>query len=398
MRKTLYCLFILIFLAGCNVKAPDRISVPPKDAPSLVHVSQGDIPPMVDDLDRVSMEIAIVRSMEYYNRLPESRIFRFGDRECTAGELKKTLRDFLDILRTSQSKDQIEKRIIENFDIYRSVGRGGGSVLFTGYYEPILAGSLERTEAYRYPIYRTPEDHVVIDLGGFKEKYKGERIVARIEKGGAVPYYTREDIDVKGCLKGRGLELLWLSDPVDIFFLQIQGSGVVSLPSGELVQVSYEKSNGHPYSSVGRLLVDQGKMSMAEVSLKGIKKYLRDHPDDMLDILSHNESYVFFRIVNDGPIGSLNVAVTPGRTIATDADVFPKGALAFIRLKKPVIDSKGKIVSWEPFSRFVLNQDAGGAIKGPGRVDLFCGRGGGAEMMAGHLKEEGELYFIVGKR
>ena len=118
----------------------------------------------------------------------------------------------------------------------------------------------------------------------------------------------------------------------------------------------------------------------------------------MLDILSCNQSYVFFRIVEEGPVGSLNVPVTPGRSIATDAAVFPKGALAFIRVKKPVIDEHGNIVSWVPFSRFVLNQDAGGAIKGPGRVDLFCGRGNNAEIMAGHMKEEGELYFLLKKK
>jgi len=139
-------------------------------------------------------------------------------------------------------------------------------------------------------------------------------------------------------------------------------------------------------------------MSMEEVSLDGIKRYLRVHPEEMFDILNCNESYVFFRIVEEGPVGSLNVPVTSGRSIATDASMFPRGALAFIRVKKPVIDKDGNIVSWEPFSRFVLNQDAGGAIKGPGRVDLFCGRGDDAEIMAGHLKEEGELYFLVRKK
>ncbi|MDO9515223.1 MAG: MltA domain-containing protein [Syntrophales bacterium] len=392
MRKTLCCLFIF-FLAGCALIAPERGEITP-----LVPVSRWALPPLFDDLDRASLELAISRSLEYYDRLPETREFRFGDRMCTAGELKESLRDFLEIVRTSDSNKQMAERIRGTFDLYRSIGRDGGKVLFTGYYEPILAGSFERTEEYRYPIYRTPDDHVVVNLGGFKEKYKGERVIGRVEEGQVVPYYTREDIDIKGCLEGRGLELLWLSDPVDIFFLQIQGSGVVSLPGGGLVQVSYEQTNGHPYSSVGRLLVDQGKMSMEEVSLKGIKRYLRQNPDEMFDILSCNESYVFFRIVEKGPKGSLDVTVTPGRSIATDSNLFPKGALAFIRVKKPVIDEEGAIVSWEPFSRFVLNQDTGGAIKGPGRVDLFCGRGRDAEIMAGHLKEEGDLYFLVKKR
>ncbi|MEA1971012.1 MAG: MltA domain-containing protein [Thermodesulfobacteriota bacterium] len=390
MRTKLLCLSIF-FLASCATIEPERV-VP------LVPVDSCELTTLADDLDQTSLELAVYRSMQYYNRLPETREFRFGDRVCTAGELKESLIEFLKIIRMPGSVDNRTKRIEQVFDIYRSVGRRGGEVLFTGYYEPILAGSFDRTPQYRYPIYRTPDDHVVVDLGKFKEKYRGERIIARIEEGKAVPYYTRGDIDIKGSLEGRGLELFWFSDSVDIFFLQIQGSGVVNLPDGDLVQVSYDQCNGHPYRSVGRMLVEQGKMSLEEVSLKGIKRYLREHPEEMLDILSCNESYVFFRIVEEGPVGSLNVPVTPGRSIATDARMFPRGALAFIKVKKPVIDEYGNIVSWVPFSRFVLNQDAGGAIKGPGRVDLFCGRGNNAEIMAGHLKEEGELYFLVKKK
>ena len=392
MRTKLLCLFIF-FLVGCATIGPERESIVP-----LVPVDSCELPALADDIDQRSLELAIYRSIKYYNRLPETREFRLGERVCTAGELKESLKEFLRIIRIPGSVNDRTKRIKQTFDIYRSVGRRGGEVLFTGYYEPILAGSFDRTPQCRYPIYRTPDDHVVIDLGKFKEKYRGERIIARIEEGKAVPYYTRGDIDIKGSLEGRGLELLWLSDPVDIFFLQIQGSGVVNLPNGDLVQISYDQCNGHPYRSVGRMLVEQGKMSLEKVSLKGIKRYLREHPEEMPDILSCNESYVFFRIVEEGPVGSLNVPVTPGRSIATDARMFPKGSLAFIRVKKPVIDEYGNIVSWVPFSRFVLNQDAGGAIKGPGRVDLFCGRGNNAEIMAGHLKEEGELYFLVKKK
>ncbi len=392
MRTKLICLCIF-FLAGCAVIAPERGGIPP-----LVPVHPSELHTLADDLDLPSLELAVYRSMQYYNRLPETREFLFGERVCTAGELKESLREFLKIIRMPVSNSDRTEIIKRTFDIYKSIGKHSGEVLFTGYYEPILAGSFDRTPEYRYPIYRTPDDHVVIDLGQFREKYSGERIIARIDDDRVVPYYTRGDIDINGSLEGRGLEILWLSDPVDLFFLQIQGSGVVSLPGGDLVQVSYAQCNGHPYRSVGRLLVEQGQMSIEEVSLKGIKRYLREHPEEMLDILSCNESYVFFRIVEEGPVGSLNVSVTPGRSIATDASIFPKGALAFIRVKKPVIDEGSNIVSWEPFSRFVLNQDAGGAIKGPARVDLFCGRGNNAEIMAGHLKEEGALYFLVKKK
>ncbi|MEA3471131.1 MAG: MltA domain-containing protein, partial [Thermodesulfobacteriota bacterium] len=297
------------------------------------------------------------------------------------------------------SDEMKRARIKETFTLYRAAGKtGSGDVLFTGYYAPLLEGSIERTSLYCYPIYRTPDDHLVINLGRFKRKYEGERLIARIVDGEVIPYYTRKDIDIDECLKEIGLEIVWLADPVDVFFLHIQGSGIIHLRDGSYMNVSYEQSNGHPYRSVGRLLIDERKLSIGEVSMRGIKMYLREHPEEMLDILAHNESYVFFRVVESGPVGSLNVPVTEGRTIATDASLFPKGALAFVRVRKPILDENGKIKSWTPFSRFVLNQDTGGAIKGPGRVDLYCGQGKYAEVMAGHMKEEGNLYFLVRKK
>ena len=145
-------------------------------------------------------------------------------------------------------------------------------------------------------------------------------------------------------------------------------------------------------------MIDTGRISREDVSLGSIRKYLNDHPEEVSDILNYNESYVFFRVVEKGPVGCLGVPVTSGRSIATDSKLYPKGALAFIRTKKPLLDENGNIKSWVSFSRFVLNQDTGGAIKGPGRVDLFCGKGSYAEIMAGSLKEEGEMYFLVKKR
>jgi membrane-bound lytic murein transglycosylase A len=170
---------------------------------------------------------------------------------------------------------------------------------------------------------------------------------------------------------------------------------MICLPDGKCFQVSYAQSNGRAYRSIGKLLIDSGKATRQDLSMQGIKKYLREHPEEAQEILNYNESYVFFRIVEEGPVGSIGVALTGGRSIATDQTIFPRGALAFIKSRKPVIGPDGDIRSWVPFSRFALNQDTGGAITGPGRVDLFCGRGREAEIMAGHLKEEGELYFLI---
>lgn len=386
----LWCLCLFCF--GCAVPLE-------KPLPPLVPVSLEDCPSFQDDLDRQSLEQAALRSLEYFNRLPEIRVYKVGKADYSVAELKESLSTFLDLLRSSASDEIFRRRIRETFDVYKSVGSDNeGRVLFTGYYAPLIDGSLEETEEYRFPVYRTPDDHIVVDLGMFREKYQGERIIARYENGQILPYYTREDIDTDHSLRGRGLEIAWLADPVDLFFLHIQGSGLVRLRDGTIMQISYAQANGHPYRSVGRLLIDGGKIAAEDMSLRSIKRYLREHPEEMREILNHNESYVFFRIVNEGPVGSLDVPVTAGRTIATDSSFFPKGVLAFIRTQKPVIADNGTIESWESFSRFVFNQDTGGAITGPGRVDIYCGEGDVAGIMAGHMKEVGELYFLVKKR
>jgi len=393
--SSLLFLLFLFFLAGCAA----RIEKPIKPVGPLVLIDIDDFPSFIDDLDQKTLELAIGRSLQYYDRLPEGRTFHFGKSLYTVRELKESLLKFLEIIRNSSSDEIREKRIRDTFHVYKSVGRGKNEkVLFTGYYEPLLEGSLERTSRYRYPIYRKPNDSMVINLGRFRDKFKGERIIARLENGEIVPYHSREDIDERGYLKGRNLEIAWFADPVDVFFLHIQGSGIISLPDGSYVQVSYSMSNGRPYRSVGKLLINMGRISMEDVSLNSIKKYLKEHPEEMSDTLNYNESYVFFRFVEKGPVGCLGVPVTSGRSIATDSNLFPKGALAFIKTRKPLLDRDGNIKSWVFFSRFVLNQDTGGAIKGPGRVDLFCGRGKEAEIMAGSLKEEGELYFLIKKK
>lgn len=394
-RIFLSLVFIISFLWSCAGIIEKPVRLPPP----LMTIEASDFPPLEDDLDKASLETAIERSLEYYERLPEDELCRFGDTVYTIGEMKDSLLQFMEILAMPISDEMKRDRIKEAFTLYRATGKtGSGDVLFTGYYAPVLEGSVEKTSRYRYPLYRTPDDHVVINLGRFKSAYEGERLIARVVDGEAVPYYTRKEIDRDESLRERGLEIVWLADPVDVFFLHIQGSGIIHLQDGSYLNVSYEQSNGHPYRSVGRLLMDEKKLSIGEVSMRGIKMYLMDHPEEMSDILGHNESYVFFRIVESGPVGSLNVPVTGGRTIATDTQLFPRGALAFVKVKKPVIDETGKITSWIPFSRFVLNQDTGGAIKGPGRVDLYCGDDQYAEIMAGHMKEEGDLYFLVTKK
>jgi membrane-bound lytic murein transglycosylase A len=379
-------------------KPPVEKPVPPESA--LLPVSAEDVPSLSDDLDPLSLETAVSKSLLYFSRLPEKRTFQFGKNRYTLREMRESLLLFLDIMRSSDSPERKEKRIRESFDFFKASGAGekGKIVIFTGYYEPILEGSVEETDKYQYPVYEVPSDLLVVHLGKFKSKYAGERIVGRVSGREVVPYYSRRDIDSEGSLERKGHEIVWLSDPVDAFFLHIQGSGMVRLSGGGFMQISYAGANGRPNRMIGKLLLDEGMITAKEMSAGGIKKYLREHPEEMTDILNHNESYVFFRIVEEGPIGAIGVPLTGGRSIATDLRLFPRGALSFVRTRKPLFDDTGGIRSWVPFSRFAVNQDTGGVIKGPGRVDLFCGRGAEAEMTAGGLKEEGDLYFLVKKK
>jgi membrane-bound lytic murein transglycosylase A len=395
-RQILCFIVVLFIITGCAVKIEKPVEKP---VPPLVLIPPEKAPSLVDDLDRASLKTAIERSLQYYEKTTGKGTYGLGNGRVTGQELKNSLLLFREILDSTDSDEVKQKKIRNTFDIYEATGLDNrGRVLFTGYFESVLEGSRERTEKYRYPIYKSPDDLVVVSLGKFNEKYKNEKIIGRLQNGELVPYFTRADIEEAGLSGGRNLDLFWVNDPIDLFFMHIQGSGKIRLPDGNVMQVSYAQKNGHPYRSIGRYLLDKEKLTSSEMTHQSIKKYLREHPEELSDILNYNKSYVFFRIVENGPIGALGLTLTSGRSIATDLDLFPKGALAFVRLQKPVFDKNGNIKTWEIFSRFVLNQDTGGVIKGPGRVDLFCGTGSDAEMLAGSLKENGELYFLVKKK
>jgi membrane-bound lytic murein transglycosylase A len=261
----------------------------------------------------------------------------------------------------------------------------------------LLSCRITGDETYRYPVYRRPDDILEVDLTQFGSGFPKSKLFGRLENKKVVPYYSREEIDQKRVLAGKDLEILWCSNVVDIYMLQVQGSGKVDLGDGNILSVLYDGANGQPYKSIGKYLIDTGAMSKDNMSMQAIREYLRTHPDKLTDVLNQNPSYVFFRLDTGPSLGSISVALTPGRSIATDSKLFPKGALGFISTQKPVIEN-GAIKAWVPFTRFVLNQDTGGAIKGPGRVDVFFGQGPDAELTAGNLKHEGELYFLMRKK
>ena len=382
---------LAVFITGC----PAPLKKPPEET-AMVRRSSFSYPDFADDLELDGLEHSILKSLVYLQRVPADRTYQFGKDRFDAAHLIKSLQYFLDFIRTSPSSKELKKFIRSNYNVYESVGRNQrGEVLFTGYYEPHLSGSLYSNEEYPYPIYTLPTDLIKIDLSAFNEKYKGDSIIGRYTGQTVVPYHDRREIDDEDVLVGKAEPLVWVKDPVDVFFLQIQGSGKVFLNTGEVINVHYHGTNGRPYRSIGRLLIEEQKIPKEEMSMQKIRSYLQDHPEEMAPVLNHNPSYVFFKLEPEGPLGYLNVLLTPGRSVALDRRLFPPAALAYIQTKKPVVDSAGQIDSWADCSRFVLNQDTGGAIRGPGRADLFWGNGPYAEIAAGHLAHTGKLYFLI---
>lgn len=387
-------IFLGVILLGCGL-----VSALPR--PAAAQCGQAtvplatDLPLLQDDLDYGSLAGAIDRSVHYLGQLPQGKTFALCGEEYPAGQLIESLLAFKRIIQEKPSPQALTAVLKKEFTFCQATGSPSGHrILFTGYFEPLLKGSLTKTATYRYPLYRKPPDLVSVPGGNGEEKKTG-----RMENGSLVPYFSRGEIEKGRLLAGQ--ELVYLADPVDAFILHVQGSGRIELADGSLRRVQFAAKNGREYRSIGRLLVEKGVMRREEATLPKIVSYLKEHPGEQEAILQYNDSFVFFRWGDDsaaGPLGSLGEPLTPGRSVALDQGCFPPGSLAFLAARKPIVNAAGEIVGWEPLHRFVVNQDSGSAITGPGRLDLFWGAGRYAEAAAGNMKHPGVLYFLVKKK
>jgi membrane-bound lytic murein transglycosylase A len=355
-----------------------------------------------DDLDHASLEKAITNQLEAMFEQELSTPVRLGSFTLTRGRLVETLEAFLKILKQDLPLEEFNKKISEEFVLYR-VGKGKNKkILFTGYYRPVMQASPTRTPLYRYPIYKMPEQGLQqvkykngIQLVGTNAGIKQVRESYAEKKEWR--RFTREEIDRKGALEGQGLEVAWLKDDLDRFFLHIQGSGMLAFPDGHQQGVGYQGSNQHSYTGIGKLMIQDGVIDISQGSMQGIKKYFAKNPQDIAKYLYQNKRYIFFTLNDDGPRGSGGGELVGGRSIATDKSVYPAGGLAFIKVRQPVLDENNDIVRWQPISRFVVDQDTGSAIRGPGRGDLFFGTGQEAGAKAGHYHERGIVYYLIKK-
>jgi membrane-bound lytic murein transglycosylase A len=266
---------------------------------------------------------------------------------------------------------------------------GGSEGLVTGYYEPLLRGSRSASPKYRYPIYTAPEDLLVVDLSSLYPELKNLRLRGRLQGNKVVPYFSRAEIE-SGSAPMRGKELVWVDDAVELFFLQIQGSGRVRLDNGETVRIGYADQNGHPYRSIGKWLIDKGELTLDKASMQGIKDWGRRNPERLPELLNANPSYVFFRELPNhlsGPLGALGVPLTAERSIAIDPRGTPLGAPVWLATSRPN--------STETLNRLMLAQDTGGAIRGNVRADFFWGFGDDAGRQAGGMKQKGRMWVLL---
>lgn len=260
--------------------------------------------------------------------------------------------------------------------------------LFTGYYEPELEGRWGPEGNFSIPVYSRPNDLVSANLSQFDDEFKGRQIAGRIVNNRMIPYNSRREIN-SGALQGRGLEILWVNDPVTLFFLHVQGSGRVRMADGSTVRIGYAGRNGRPYTSIGKELVNMGEIPLKDVTAPAIMDWLRARPEAGQRLMNKNESFVFFRVVNgDGPLGAQGVPLTPGRSMAVDRKFVPYGVPIWLNTTDP-LDPK------LPLRRLMVAQDTGSAIKGPVRGDVFWGFGAEAAQRAGVMKSRGQYYLIL---
>jgi len=313
-------------------------------------------------------------------------------RSCEVFLARATDAAWMDLCHAAQAMDSPDDAQAREFFETRFVphvvnGDGRREGLITGYYEPLLNGSLTRTDRFRYPLYRRPDNLLIVDLASLYPELKGRPVRGRLDGKRVVPYHDRSQI-ARERSPLAGNELLWVDDPVEAYLLQVQGSGRVRLPDGSQVAVGYADQNGHPYRSLGAQLIQRGALQREEVTLPRIREWIAAHPEDTEALLNSNPSFIFFRLReagSDGPIGSLGVPLVAERTIAVDP--------AYIRLGLPVwLDTT--LPDGSRYQRLVVAQDTGGAIKGAVRADVFFGQGDAAGKVAGEMKQAGRMYVL----
>lgn len=357
---------------------------------ALAPLPPAQYPDFTDDRPIEEFARTLDQSLAYLRTVPASTCYPLADSCLPVQRLIDSALFFQQLLRTEPTPTELNRQIRNSYRVYRldtGEGKTAPRMLITGYYQPIFKASLKRQPPYLHPLHGLPTTLVVRNALSTNKK------IGRMEAGRLVPFWTRREIDTGDLLRGQ--ELAWLRDPFDAFVLHVQGSGMLELPDGTVRGVHYAHSNGRQYRSIGKYLVDTGRMELAEVNMDSLRHYLNQHPEEREQILHHNDSYIFFSWSQPGPaIGNLGQPLTAGRSLAADQQWYPPGALVFVDSRRPEVTGDNG-VEWQRMRRFTSVQDTGSALTGPGRVDLFWGSGEPAGSEAGRMKEDGQVYLLV---
>ncbi len=376
----------VLALVAASCQTPDYGRPLPPGAPALLPLKKGEVRPRFASCwyDRNELMPALDRSIEWFGR-PSSQQ-HFPMEGVTHERARASVMRFRDLLVSCRDGDEFDSRVSQEFQILKSAGWNGkgGGVLFTGYCTPILDGSLTADASYRYPLYALPPDLV--------KGPQGEILGQKLADGSLAPYPTRAAIEASGHLKGKQLELVYLRDPLDAFIAHVNGSAVIRLPDGSEKKFGYHGKNGREYRSLGRALVRDKHIPAKDISLATIRAWGEKNPELLQQYINEDDSFVFFLPIDGPPKGSLNVEVEPGRTLATDKALFPRGGLVYVDVKAP-----SKANSAYAYDRMMVDQDTGGAIRTAGRADLYIGVGDDAEAIAGATKYPGQMYYLFVK-
>lgn len=365
--------------------------------PTMVAVSASELPTIPSDGDIASFRRAIQRQLIECAKGDLTQKWNFAGRSVTRKEwCIDTGNAFLELTTRSGSWSELLSLARDRMDWFKTTGRDGqGNSMFTGYYFPTLEGSLTRSSAHQYPLYKKPSDLEQVSIDG---KIVWRR---RLPGGGYGMHFDRREIDMDGALKSKGLEIGYVKDVFGAFILHVQGSGQIKYKdtdgSDKFLITNYAASNGHAYVSLRKVLMDRG-IDPKYWTLQGMKLYFKENPEQMMPMLATNPSYIYFQAAADGPYGSSNVILEPWHSVAMDHQLFPMGAVTFFDTDRPVKVEGAEQPVWQKFSRFALVQDTGGAIKGPGRMDVYWGGDEYAEYAAGQMSQPGGIYFAVLKK
>jgi len=407
--RRIFWVWLLFTAAACGTKVVRE---------PFVAMKSGGPSDFTDDLNFSGLRESLTDHIRHFKARPSllKSELQFGARAVPASVYVDALARLADQLPKDPKRIDTVKTasyLKENFECLQVHGDGRwGEAFITSYFDPVIPAAKVPTEKLYRPVYGVPDDMVLIQLDEFRSVFPHWSIFQVTEQKSAgpvargrlykrrgvqhvVPYYSRFELDRLGLLRSKPFEIAY-ADPIDVFVMQIQGSGTLEFEDGSKLRVGYAAQNGHPYVPIGKFLKD--RIPAGEMSLQAIERVARTLPaDELQELLDKNPSYVFFTKLSGEPLTTLGTPVRPGRTIATDRQFFPKGALAFVQFQKPVFTSveSERPQAWENVGRLVMDQDTGGAIRGSGRLDLYWGRGAEAKQAAGVMKQWGKLCYLV---